>query len=108
MHVWLRQSPRALFLVNPRDGTRTRGQTILAISTAATGPIASSYHGNESSSSVPEGPGSSGSAGSGGVARAVVEMLSLADVDLSSCIRLTDVTAGAKGCLGLMNVGNGE
>lgn len=103
MHVWLRQSPRCLFLVNSTLSAQS-GRSVLVISTAAAGSSsnATSYGGESASSS---------SSSATNAARAVVEMVSIQDVDFTSCVRLTEDDAMGQapaGCLGLMNVASGE
>lgn len=113
MHVWLRSSPRALLLVASADdassitgagsssSSSSRGQSVLVVSTAV------DEFGARSSSSSNYDVGAPSSSSS--PARAVVEMVSSHDVDLSTCRRLTDHSPSGQepsGCLGLMNVGN--
>lgn len=102
MHVWLRQSPRCLYLVNSTLSAQS-GRSVLVISTAAAGAASNTTsYGGESSSS---------SSSAMNAARAVVEMVSIQDVDFTSCVRLTEDDAMGHtpaGCLGLMNVASGE
>lgn len=87
MHVWLRSSPRAIVLVNNNNKGHPASASALVISTAAAS--------HEASSSTSP-------------ARATVHLHTLAEVDLDSCVRLTEGYQEAAGCLGLINVGNGE
>ncbi|CAO1622405.1 unnamed protein product [Jaminaea pallidilutea] len=101
MQVWLRPTPRALLLVNEQASSKRgareqlqlqpQSQLVLVVSTAGSrddqGPLPA--HGQ---------------------AQAIVEMLSVHDIDWDSCIPLAGHQSRGQravtGCLGLMNVGN--
>jgi synaptojanin len=79
MHLYLREEPRALLLVTTTDDERL-----------GTPPRALIFRATENQPS----------------SQAVVEFLPKSEVDLNGVVRLTN--RSVYGCLGIINVGNGE